>query len=349
MLPLPLTLILPPKNITPSPPHTRTTLNTLLTEVLEGAPPARFKAALEGRAVARAGRKGKQLWLSFSGGGGEGGGGEGEPVHLLVHLGMDGELLVRGPDGTMLRGYKYRAQLKGAHQDAFPPSHCKILLEFEDGTALAFDEWRRFGRCRLVEGGAAEACGAVAKLGFDAYAELPPLAEFEALLRRRARAKLKAVLLDQGFCAGIGNWVADEVLYQVGVCLGGCWVGVGGGGVGGGVGWGGGCVGRVELAGCCGHTLQQPSPSSDADAASPAAHHLVRAHCFLLCVPGAPAPRAGRRRHGRRTRRRAARGDARGARPRRRGARGRGPVPGLVDVQPQVDRAPGGRDRGAAL
>ena len=42
---------------------------------------------------------------------------------------------------------------------------------------------------------------------------LPPLAEFAALLGQRG-APIKAVLLDQSFAAGVGNWIADEVLYQ---------------------------------------------------------------------------------------------------------------------------------------
>jgi formamidopyrimidine-DNA glycosylase len=53
-----------------------------------------------------------------------------------------------------------------------------------------------------------------AKQNTDALTELPPLPEFKAALAPRSRAKLKALLLDQGFLAGIGNWVADEVLYQ---------------------------------------------------------------------------------------------------------------------------------------
>ena len=36
------------------------------------------------------------------------------------------------------------------------------------------------------------------------------------MLRER-RSPIKAVLLDQAFAAGIGNWIADEVLYQAGV------------------------------------------------------------------------------------------------------------------------------------
>jgi formamidopyrimidine-DNA glycosylase len=38
-----------------------------------------------------------------------------------------------------------------------------------------------------------------------------------AFLRRRARSPLKAVLLDQDRFPGIGNWMADEVLWRAGL------------------------------------------------------------------------------------------------------------------------------------
>src|SRR5262245_6185740 len=53
----------------------------------------------------------------------------------------------------------------------------------------------------------------ISQLGFDAYREIPPPERFCELLRDRG-APLKAVLLDQAFAAGVGNWIADEVLYQ---------------------------------------------------------------------------------------------------------------------------------------
>ncbi|KAJ9527092.1 hypothetical protein QJQ45_025185 [Haematococcus lacustris] len=58
----------------------------------------------------------------------------------------------------------------------------------------------------------------VSKLGFDVIAELPALPEFRARFGAYQKPgsvlRVKALLLDQGFTAGIGNWVADEVLYQ---------------------------------------------------------------------------------------------------------------------------------------
>jgi hypothetical protein len=50
----------------------------------------------------------------------------------------------------------------------------------------------------------------------------PALKDFTQVLarfqRRGSTLRIKALLLDQAFAAGVGNWVADEILYQVSVC-----------------------------------------------------------------------------------------------------------------------------------
>ena len=70
---------------------------------------------------------------------------------------------------------------------------------------------RRLGRIRLRENPPAEP--PISDLGFDPIVDPPSPAEFARLLERRT-GTLKGVLLDQGFAAGVGNWIADEVLYQ---------------------------------------------------------------------------------------------------------------------------------------
>lgn len=53
----------------------------------------------------------------------------------------------------------------------------------------------------------------VSELGFDPLYGLPPLEDFSKGLKAR-QGSVKGALLDQKFSAGVGNWVADEVLYQ---------------------------------------------------------------------------------------------------------------------------------------
>jgi formamidopyrimidine-DNA glycosylase len=93
----------------------------------------------------------------------------------------------------------------------WPPRFCRLVLTFDDGGQVAYADARRLGRIRLRHDPRHEP--PISLLGFDAFRELPPLAEFATLLGQRA-APIKAVLLDQSFAAGVGNWIADEVLYQ---------------------------------------------------------------------------------------------------------------------------------------
>jgi formamidopyrimidine-DNA glycosylase len=54
------------------------------------------------------------------------------------------------------------------------------------------------------------------------WSRLPPsltspeftLERLQAFLQRRARSPLKGVLLDQAFFIGVGNWMADEILWR---------------------------------------------------------------------------------------------------------------------------------------
>jgi formamidopyrimidine-DNA glycosylase len=70
---------------------------------------------------------------------------------------------------------------------------------------------RRLGRIRLRHDPRSEP--PISLLGFDALLDLPSPARFLQLLSERG-APIKALLLDQSFAAGVGNWIADEVLYQ---------------------------------------------------------------------------------------------------------------------------------------
>ncbi len=84
-------------------------------------------------------------------------------------------------------------------------------MRLDDGGELALADGRRLGRIRLRRDPAAEP--PIAALGFDALRGVPGRPGFAALARSRG-LPVKALLLDQSFAAGVGNWIADEVLYQ---------------------------------------------------------------------------------------------------------------------------------------
>jgi formamidopyrimidine-DNA glycosylase len=163
--------------------------------------PGRLRRALAGRRVLGVHRHGKHLWLEL----------DGRPW-LTLHFGMSGGVYARGRRPLRLVSHGRRDPVAD-----WPPRFTKLLLVLDDGAEVAFADPRRLGRARLRDDPKHEA--PIASLGFDALRELPTPAALHAILRGRA-LPLKALLLDQGFAAGVGNWVADEVLYQAGLAPG---------------------------------------------------------------------------------------------------------------------------------
>lgn len=149
--------------------------------VLDGVGHTGLARALRGRTVRGVKRRGKHLWLEL----------DRRPWPSL-HFGMTGWLeFYRRPEDR--------------------PRFWKLELTMDDGRRMAFRDARRFGRLRLQQDPENEP--PIALLGFDALDGLPNARDLHAHLARR-RAPLKAVLLDQSLFAGVGNWIADEVLYQ---------------------------------------------------------------------------------------------------------------------------------------
>lgn len=162
--------------------------------------PSSIEKALLRRTVREVGRHGKFFWLAL----------DGQGPTLFGHLGMSGWIRAVGKAGTRLHG----------HGDAplddpqGRPRFLKLRIDARDGTGIVVTDPRRLGRVWL--GGSPKTEPRLARLGPDAFDELPSEGELRVLLGRR-RIPIKAVLLDQGALAGIGNWIADEVLYQSGI------------------------------------------------------------------------------------------------------------------------------------
>lgn len=163
--------------------------------VFDGADgPARVREALLRRRVLAAKRHGKYAWLVLDRG-----------PHPIFHLGMTGQLRTVGDEPLRL------ASSPQEIDRAWPPRFWKIRLRTEQDEVVMTNA-RRLGRVLLRDDPRGEA--PIARLGFDPWTELPCPEDFEARLARRKRSVIKGLLLNQAFAAGVGNWVADEVLYQ---------------------------------------------------------------------------------------------------------------------------------------
>jgi formamidopyrimidine-DNA glycosylase len=162
--------------------------------VLE-ATPARLRKALLGRKVVGAHRHGKHLWLELD-----------QRPWPCFHFGMTGGF--HTPEEESL---KLVSSGQHGRRPGWPPRFTRLRLRLDDGGEVAFADARRLGRVRLRHEPSGEP--PISLLGFDALRAIPSDREFRALLAARG-APMKAVLLDQSFAAGVGNWIADEVLYQ---------------------------------------------------------------------------------------------------------------------------------------
>lgn len=143
---------------------------------------AALQRGLTGAKLKASRTHGKQMLFEFSGG-----------RWLGVHLGMTGELSIKPVPYA-------------------PAKHDHLVLRTKS-QALVFNDPRQFGRISYNEGKSPPAW----------WCELPPqpmddgftLELINCILQRHSRQPLKALLLDQRYFPGIGNWMADEVMWQL--------------------------------------------------------------------------------------------------------------------------------------
>ena len=161
----------------------------------DGLKTPQLTTCLQGRRVVAAHRRGKHLWFELSGSG----------PWPMFHFGMTGAFTVQGIAPQQFMDFT-------VDPTQWPPQFTKLQLRFSNGRVLAFSDPRGFGKIRLRADPLHEP--PVSLLGPDPIMDPFPLEPFKKALAK-TRATIKAVLLDQerAVC-GIGNWIADEVLYQ---------------------------------------------------------------------------------------------------------------------------------------
>ncbi|MEJ5914371.1 Fpg/Nei family DNA glycosylase [Pseudokineococcus sp. 1T1Z-3] len=166
--------------------------------------PGQVRAALLGRQLTAAHRRGKTMWCDTSALDGDGdSSGEAGGPQLGVHLGMSGRIIVRTADEETVHGGDPVRGADGTDASVAKPEWYRFTLTFDDGGSLRLFDKRRLGRVRLDP--------SLEDLGPDA-AEIG-VADFRARVGR-GTAPLKARLLDQSVLAGVGNLLADETLWQ---------------------------------------------------------------------------------------------------------------------------------------
>jgi formamidopyrimidine-DNA glycosylase len=162
----------------------------VITKIVQNRPnlrvpfPDNLAGRLQGKRIDQFDRRAKYILASVSG------------EMLVLHLGMSGRILILGEG-----------------QDYTPQKHDHLVIYFDDGTRLVFNDPRRFGMVLLVPGDELEAHSAFRDLGPEPLSNNfngPVL--YEALSRRKVA--VKEAIMNQKIVVGVGNIYACESLFE---------------------------------------------------------------------------------------------------------------------------------------
>ncbi len=152
--------------------------------------PAELGRELKGEKIAAIERRAKILIITLVG-----------KKLILIHLKMTGQLIfqdVRHPHKLVV----------GGHPQKEPFTHTRLILHFQDGSKLLFNDLRKFGWFRLSH--SEHLAELTKKIGPEPLSKNFTLDYFQSLFKRFPKRKVKQLLLDQHLIAGLGNIYVDE-------------------------------------------------------------------------------------------------------------------------------------------
>ncbi|SHK01956.1 bifunctional DNA-formamidopyrimidine glycosylase/DNA-(apurinic or apyrimidinic site) lyase [Desulforamulus aeronauticus] len=163
---------------------TVTGVNLLKPEVIRSPKSEEFIELLIGKAfLKKLGRRGKYILLHLS-----------DNLTLVAHLRMTGRLIYCEAE--------------------FPlEKHTHVIFLLDNGKHLRFADVRRFGRLQLIATPKIMELSGIKDLGPEPLEPEFTREFFKREIRRR-RTRIKPLLLDQSFIAGLGNIYADEALFR---------------------------------------------------------------------------------------------------------------------------------------
>lgn len=163
---------------------TITAVDLVMPEVIRSPKPEQFIEQITGKQFQKKlGRRGKYLLIHLSDG-----------LTLVIHLRMTGRLIYCEADLPMEK-------------------HTHVIFHLDNGKQLRFADVRRFGRLQLVPTAEVSGLSGLKDMGPEPL-DQEFTREFLKKELRRRRTRIKSLLLDQCFVAGLGNIYADEALYR---------------------------------------------------------------------------------------------------------------------------------------
>lgn len=131
-------------------------------------------------------------------------------LHLLVHLKMTGQLIYRRKLEES-KPYNHKPKNNVYDVDRLPNKYSRVILKFDDGTSVLFNNLRAFGWIKVVKTKELEK-------ELKNFSGVDPLsndftADYLKKIASQTRRAIKLLLMDQKKIAGIGNIYANEALF----------------------------------------------------------------------------------------------------------------------------------------
>lgn len=160
-------------------------------------PQGYVRRMLVGEKIRSVERRAKVILLKFSG-----------QMNVVIHLKMSGQMIWVPKKGTMkVGGHPIPHGIEN-----LPNKYSHVIFTFTGGT-LYFNDQRQFGYVKILTDEEVTAWLELQGYGPEPLDRAFTLEVFQAILKKRAKKRLKPTLLDQTVIAGIGNIYADETCY----------------------------------------------------------------------------------------------------------------------------------------
>lgn len=169
-------------------------------------PSAAFlKKNLLGQKLTKIDRRGKLLILSLASG-----------KFLLIHLKMTGQLIYETKQMRVVGGHSLSdGSWEKSVGGKLPNRQTRAIFDFENGGRLFFNDLRKFGYLKLVDGPELKRILETSYGPEPLTKELTP--EYLERVFKSRRITIKAALLNQKLIAGLGNIYVDEALFAANI------------------------------------------------------------------------------------------------------------------------------------
>jgi len=144
-------------------------------------PLVKFKKLVTGAEIKNVTRRAKLLIIELS-----------NNYYLIIHLKLTGQLIFNGQENK----------------------HTHLIYYFRDGGYLIHNDLRQFGFVKVISKKELSDFFEKEKFGPEPLDKKFTLDLFRKILDRRKKSKIKPLLMDPKFIAGIGNIYSDEILFH---------------------------------------------------------------------------------------------------------------------------------------